>query len=117
MTTHNKLGKKLKEARLNSGFTQEKVSEILNISRQKLGQVEKGQGPLDTIIMKKLADLYGYSMSYFFETAPIEKTEDVQLAFRSFSLEKEDQEIINWARKVLFNINDLDEIMERNNMT
>lgn len=111
MLTHIKLGERLKDAREGSNFSQIRAAELLGISRQKLINIEKGSGPVDTILLKSMANLYSYSINYFIEDTETDNFE-IGLAFRADSLNDEDQDIVNWARKVLFNIKDLKEICE-----
>lgn len=110
MLTHVELGARLKAARNSSGFSQQDAADHLNISRQKLVNIEKGSVPIDTILLKSMAELYGYSIDFFLK----EEDEDVEIkfAFRAGDLENEDQHIVNWARKVLLNIKYLQEICE-----
>ncbi|THC36551.1 XRE family transcriptional regulator [Bacillus velezensis] len=113
MLTHAELGAKLKEARSISGLKQQEAAENLNIGRQKLISIEKGMGPIDTVLLKKMADLYGFALDHFFEEDNEEF--DVKLAFRAADLEEDDQQTINWSRKVLVNIGILNEICEELN--
>lgn len=110
MLTHAQLGVRLKQARESSGFTQEVAAESLSISRQKLISVEKGNGPIDTLLLTSMAKLYGFSVDYFLS----EEGDDVEikLAFRASNLENEDQKTLNWARKVLINIKHINEIIK-----
>lgn len=107
MLTREQLGIKLKRARKQSGRTQQDTADQLGISRQKLIQIEKGTSPLDTILLKRMADTYGVTLDYFFQE---EEDTKIQFAFRSEDLGTEDQIVINWARKVLLNIKNLEEI-------
>ncbi|KIL31287.1 MULTISPECIES: helix-turn-helix transcriptional regulator [Bacillus] len=113
MLTHAELGAKLKEARSISGLKQQEAAENLNIGRQKLISIEKGMGPIDTVLLKKMADLYGFALDHFFEEDNEEF--DVKLAFRAADLEEDDQQTINWSRKILVNIGILNEICEELN--
>lgn len=110
MLTHSELGARLKNAREFSGYTQNAAAEKLGVSRQKLISVEKGSGPIDTILLTAMAKLYGYSIDYLLSKSDDEV--EIKLAFRSAELVDEDQNTINWARKVLINIRDLDQILE-----
>lgn len=110
MLTHSELGARLKDARESSGYTQQTAADGLGISRQKIISLEKGSGPIDTILLTSMAKLYGYSIDYFLS----DNNDDVEikLAFRADDLTAADQDAINWARKVLINIRDLNEIIE-----
>lgn len=111
MLTHEMLGARLKEARASSGYTQNEAAQHLGISRQKLINIEKGATPIDTLLLKKMADLYGYTLDYFFSGN--EDEVDIKLAFRAVDdVDNEDQETINWARKIILNIKNLNEICE-----
>lgn len=56
------IGKKLKEARINSGLTQEQVAEKLNISRQTVSNWENEKSYPDIINVISLSDLYNESL-------------------------------------------------------
>ncbi|GAB1798613.1 helix-turn-helix domain-containing protein [Priestia megaterium] len=111
MLTHVELGERLRDARKSSGITQQDAADKLEISRQKLSNVEKGQGPLDTLLLANMANLYGYSIDSLINSSESDDTE-IKLAFRSEELSEEDQEVINWSRKVLINIKQIREICE-----
>lgn len=110
MLTHSQLGAKLKGARETSGYTQSAAADELGISRQKLISVEKGVGPIDTILLTTMARLYGYSVESFLTDS--DDNVDIKLAFRASGLDNEDQQTIIWARKVLINIRNLNEILQ-----
>ncbi len=107
MLTHKLIGERLKLARKNSGFSQNEASEMLGISRQKIINVEKGESPIDTILLKAMADLYGYTVSHFL--ADVDKQKEVEPTF-AFGEELTGRNTINWMRKVMCNIHDLQEI-------
>jgi transcriptional regulator with XRE-family HTH domain len=109
MLTHEILGARLKEARSASGFTQQDAAEKLGISRQKLVNIEKGTGPVDTVLLKQMADLYGFTVDYFFREED-ENEVDIKIAFRAGDLGESDQDTINWARKVLLCIKNLQDL-------
>ncbi|MDU4326917.1 MAG: helix-turn-helix transcriptional regulator [Clostridium celatum] len=57
------LQKRLKGLRVESGLTQEQISEIVNISRQSYAKYEDGsKPPIDVLIA--LADYYAVSLDY-----------------------------------------------------
>lgn len=56
------IGKKLKEARMQAGFTQEKVSEEIQVSRQTISNWENEKSYPDIISIIKLSDLYEISL-------------------------------------------------------
>lgn len=56
------IGKKLKDARLHSGLTQEKVAEELNVSRQTISNWENEKSYPDIISVIELSSLYSISL-------------------------------------------------------
>lgn len=56
------IGKKLKEARVNSGLTQESVAEKLNVTRQTMSNWENEKFYPDIIYVIELSNLYGVSL-------------------------------------------------------
>lgn len=56
------IGKKLKDARMKSGFTQENVAEKINVSRQTISNWENEKSYPDIISVIELSDLYSISL-------------------------------------------------------
>ena len=58
------IGKKLKDARMKSGFTQETVAEKINVSRQTISNWENEKSYPDIISVIKMSDCYEVSLDY-----------------------------------------------------
>ena len=56
------IGKKLKDARMKSGFTQEAVAEKINVSRQTISNWENEKSYPDIISVIELSNLYSISL-------------------------------------------------------
>ena len=56
------IGKKLKDARMRSGFTQESVAEKVNVSRQTISNWENEKSYPDIISVIDLSNLYSISL-------------------------------------------------------
>lgn len=56
------IGKKLKTARVNSGMTQEQISEAIQVSRQTISNWENEKSYPDIISVIKLSNLYNISL-------------------------------------------------------
>lgn len=108
MLTQEQLGARLKYARNLNGQTQQETADQLGISRQKLIQIEKGTSPIDTILLTRMANTYGVTLDYLLQDT--EGDAKIQFAFRSEDLGPQEQLLLNWARKVLINIKNLEEI-------
>jgi transcriptional regulator with XRE-family HTH domain len=59
------LGKRLKEARLFAGLSQNMAAKVLGVPRSTISLIESGKRSLDVLEFKKLAALYQRSWSYF----------------------------------------------------
>ncbi len=56
------VGKKLKEARLNAGLTQEHVADKIMVSRQTISNWENGKSLPDIVSVMNMSDLYQISL-------------------------------------------------------
>ena len=61
------VGYKLKLARKNAGFTQEKAAELLNVDNNKISRIEQGKQAAEFEDIFNLARLYNKSIYYFLE--------------------------------------------------
>ena len=59
------LTKQLKLSRIEAGYTQKEVSEILGKSQSYISKIEKGQLRIDVIQLQEFARLYKKSLDYF----------------------------------------------------
>jgi len=59
------LTKQLKHSRIEAGYTQKEVSEILVKSQSYISKIEKGQLRIDVIQLQEFANLYKKSLDYF----------------------------------------------------
>ena len=78
------IGQKMEAERKRADLSLEEVAGKIDLSRQTLSLVEKGQKVIDSEKLLKFARLVGRSISYFFE----EKTPEVQLFFRAHSTQQ-----------------------------
>lgn len=58
------IGKKLKDARTNSGLTQESIAEAIGVSRQTISNWENEKSFPDIMSVIKLSDLYSSSFEF-----------------------------------------------------
>ena len=61
-TGHGNIGRKLRDARKNSGLTQESVAELLGVSRQTVSNWENGRSYPDIGSVVKMSELYSVSL-------------------------------------------------------
>jgi len=101
------IGGRLRAVRKSSGFTQEQVAAYLNVKREMISYIETGERPVSTVMLKKLADLYGYRMSHFLGEDPDDAGPEVAIAFRVSDLTPEDLPVIAEARRIASNLDSL----------
>ncbi|MCK5067540.1 MAG: helix-turn-helix domain-containing protein [Bacteroidales bacterium] len=63
--TPRQLGKKLKSIRVESGFSQEDIARMLQISRSSVVQIEKGNRQISAIELSMLSEALGFSADEF----------------------------------------------------
>lgn len=100
---YKRIGQKLQEARKKAGLTQEQVADYLGINKVQLSYYENGVREISIGTLQQLADLYGYTLNYFFDD---KKSIDpaVSFSFRGEELGKEDLEVIAMANRFLINL-------------
>lgn len=106
-----KLAAKLQQARKTAGLNQIQVADSLGIGRNKIINLEKGEGNVDVTLLGRLARLYGYSLSYFLDDEIVDE-EPVTFAFRAVEIAPEDAYLPAWGRQILLNVRTLEEICE-----
>ena len=99
------VGKRLKEARENMNYSQQKVADYVDKTREQISYYENGSREIGLSLLTKLATLYGKNIDYFIGMDNDEA--ELQMAFRSDNISKEDQEKIEWARNFVNNLYEL----------
>lgn len=110
-TGYESIGKRLKEARERAGLTQEQAANSTGLVREQLSYYENGRRVIDLICLQKLADLYGYAVSYFLEDEPNGIGDELALAFRAGEIAEEDLETMAWAQRFTRNLAELDQLL------
>lgn len=101
------IGKRLAIARKAIGLTQKQVAAFLGIKREMVTYIETGSRPVTTSTLGKLADLYGYKMSYFLEENRPEAEPYVVASFRTRNLCDADLDIIAGIKRIAFNLDSM----------
>jgi transcriptional regulator with XRE-family HTH domain len=90
------LSERLREAREYLGFSQEEVANFLGIARSALSNIENGQRKVDALELKRLAQLYERTASYFTgeteEAEPRFAADVAHLARKAEELSPQDRE-------------------------
>ena len=104
------IGERLRTARTAAGFTQEQVARFLDVKRETISYVETGARPATTVMLRRLADLYGYRFSYFVDEAA-DRTPRVAMAFRVPDMGTADMPILAQAKRIASNLDSLYELL------
>lgn len=101
------IGKRLQSIRESTGFTQEQVAKYLGTKREIISYIETGARPVNTLMLQRLADLYGYKFSYFVDESVKEEGPQVAMAFRVSDLSDRDLPIIAQVKRIALNLDSL----------
>jgi transcriptional regulator with XRE-family HTH domain len=113
VTMDNKaIGGRLKAVRVFLGFTQEQVANYLGTKREMISYIETGTRPINTITLQKLADLYGYRLSYFIDEKIRDRAPAVSMAFRVHDLSDKDLTTIAQVKKIAMNLDQVYSLLE-----
>jgi transcriptional regulator with XRE-family HTH domain len=101
------IGKRLRAVRESAGLTQEQVAKYLDIKREIVSYIETGARPINTLMLRRLSDLYGYKFSYFVDESVKGDGPQVSMAFRVSDLSDSDLPIIAQVKKIALNLDSL----------
>ena len=106
------LGEKLKKARTEIKYSQNQVADYLGIQREQISYYETGAREITLSLLSKISDFYGKNVNYFFNLEEKEETL-LNIAYRAVELVKEDKEKIEFAKKFVINLFELEKIYKR----
>jgi len=101
------IGKRLRSVREFTGFTQKQVAKYLDTKREIISYIETGARPVNTLMLRRLADLYGHKFSYFVDEYVKEERPQVSMAFRVSDLSDSDLPIIAQVKRIALNLDSL----------
>ena len=93
------IGSRLREAREYLDLTQQEVAETLGLPRPAISLIEKGQRRLETLELKRLAELYGRPISDFTGERLGNQPEEIRMLMRKAEAmsEQDRREIVRFA--------------------
>jgi transcriptional regulator with XRE-family HTH domain len=95
------IGRNLKILRENSGFTQEKVAEYLNVNRSAYANYEAGEREMPLDILEKAAALFGCELALFYEEDPELVQTELFCAFRANNLSDSDMHEVSAFKNIV----------------
>lgn len=97
------VGSNIKKYRERLGFSQKDVSDYLGITRAQISNYENGKREVPVVQLKKIADLFGVTLSELLEKEEAKKSANLAFAFRSDDLTQEDFEKMAWFKRIVKN--------------
>jgi transcriptional regulator with XRE-family HTH domain len=98
-----------KRLRENLGFTQEKVGQYLDCTREEISYYETGSREIPLEILEKTSDLFGVELTDFFST---EESVGIRIAYRADDCSAEDLNQIARFKRIIKNYQRLNRLME-----
>lgn len=98
------IGQRLAVVRSSLNFTQKQVANYLGTQRETISYIESGARPVTTATLIRLADLYGYRVSYFLNESSTDEAPHVSIAFRVADLHDKDLETIAEVKRIASNL-------------
>ena len=102
------IGRKIKELRIQAGFSQSIIAEYLQVEPSLISEIENGEREISTDVIKKLAELFGCKVS-----AIVNDEEDISclnVAFCTSEMSKEDLKSIAVINRLALNIEDMQQV-------
>lgn len=104
---------KLKFIREQSGLRQGQVAEFLGVTQTFVSKVETGERKLTVDQLEKLANLYGYSLSFFSEDEiSADRMNPIRFAYRAQDVSQEDLKAIADISRIAVNSRFMADMLE-----
>ena len=97
------IGENAKHARESVGFSQASVADFLNVDQSLISKFEKGDRTLQSDMLERLANLYGYTIADF-ELDGCVPEQRLKAAYRSNEITTDDMEVIHDIRRIAINL-------------
>lgn len=105
----NLLGENIKILRENSGFSQTVIAKFLNVDQSFVSKIEKGERPISSDMLEKLAALFAVRLDVFDQE--IVEPSKTTVAFRGKNLTCEDMEVICTINRIAMNLDFMSDLM------
>jgi len=97
------IGENAKRARESNGFSQANVADFLNVDQSLISKFEKGDRNLQSDMLERLANLYGYRISDFEHEGGIPERR-MKAAYRSSGISADDMKAIHDIKRIAMNL-------------
>ncbi len=89
------IGKRIKNARINAGYTQEQLSESLSVSTEHLSRIETGASRPSLPLLEKIAELLNIDESQLMFGSKSETISDLETYKKIIMLDQSKKKAIN----------------------
>ncbi len=104
-----KIGEKIKALRLKSGFNQSLIAQYLGVDQSLISKIESGEREASTDVIKKLADLFGCSITTIIDEES--NPEYLNVTFRANVLTADDLCAIATVNRIARNLESMEKII------
>lgn len=104
------VGEKIKQLRLQTGFSQTLIAEYLKVDQSLVSKIEKGERAASTDVLKKLAELFGCRVNVLLEGG--ENVQRLNVAFRTNGMSAEDLRSIAVINRIALNLENMNRMQE-----
>ena len=77
MSVKTEIGKQIKKLRIDNGYTQEKLSELIGISQRALSSIESGRNFISAETLENLLKIFNTSLEDFFSTNSFKEVDEL----------------------------------------
>ena len=102
MSEYN-IGQNAKHAREVNGFSQANIADFLKVDQSLISKFEKGERSLQSNMLERLANLYGFKISDFDCKSGIPE-QRIKAAYRSNGMTSNDMEAIHDIKRIAMNL-------------
>jgi transcriptional regulator with XRE-family HTH domain len=97
------IGRNAKSARESNGFSQTIIADYLKVDQSLISKFEKGERSIQSDMLERLANLYGYRISDFEREDGIFE-QRMKVAFRSSGISPDDLDVIHDIKRISINL-------------
>jgi transcriptional regulator with XRE-family HTH domain len=97
------IGENAKKARESNGFSQASVADFLGVDQSLISKFEKGERTIQSEMLERLANLYGYTIVDFIRDGGI-PGQQLKAAYRSNGITPSDMEVIHDIKRIAINL-------------
>lgn len=77
MSIKLEIGKQIKKLRIDNGYTQEKLSELIGISQRALSSIESGKNFISAETLENLLKIFNTNLEDFFSTNSLKEVDEL----------------------------------------